>query len=508
MLAFSNLSIRGKLMWMSLLASGTALLLASLAFITYDAITFRGVVMRKLFVQAQILAANSASALLFSDARAATDTIAALASEPGIISAAIYTPDGGAFAVYARDAESAGSLPDVLTLQKTQRQWIESGYLALSHPILLEGKSIGTVYIRSDRQEMEARIHRYLWIVGIVMSASFALALGISSVLQAKISRPVLHLANTARKVSVDKDYSVRAVSESRDELGVLVGAFNEMLDQILKRDRDLQEARDRLEQRVKDRTAELEAANKELEAFSYSVSHDLRAPLRHIMGFADLMGASSASQLDDTGRRYLDKISSSARHLGVLIDDLLVFSRMGRTEFRESRVDLNELTEEVIGEISQDTKLRLIDWQIDSLPTVRGDSVMLKLVFGNLVSNAVKYTRTRPKAHIEIGWRETPEGEIVIFVRDNGVGFDMQYANKLFGVFQRLHRSEDFEGTGIGLANVRRIITRHGGRTWAESELERGATFYFSLPKPQEGRTWPNSEESFSPRTAQMTSN
>lgn len=491
MRAFKDLSIARKLTVMSLLSSGTALLLASLAFIAYDAVTFRGVLMRKLSVQAQIIAANCASALLFNDASAATDTIAALASEPRIISAAIYTPEGSVFATYERGRAEADPLPDELAVEGEEKQWLESRFLALSHPIRFQGKPIGTVYIRSDRQEMVTRIRRYLGIVGVVLSASLALALGISSLLQAKISDPILHLAETARRVSVDKNYSVRAAAESRDEIGILVKAFNEMLDQILERDQELREARDELEQRVAERTAELALANKELEAFSYSVSHDLRAPLRHVAGFADLLQGQAASALDETGRRYLEKISTSARHLGNLIDDLLVFSRMGRSEIRESPVALGVLLKDVLAEISEETKKRLVEWEIGPLPEVRADPAMLKLVLANLVSNALKYTRTRSRARVEVGARETPEGEVVVFVRDNGVGFDMQYVDKLFGVFQRLHRAEEFEGTGIGLANVRRIISRHGGRTWAESELDRGATFYFSLPKRREEARW-----------------
>jgi PAS domain S-box-containing protein len=239
------------------------------------------------------------------------------------------------------------------------------------------------------------------------------------------------------------------------------------------------------LEARVTDRTAQLEAANKELEAFSYSVSHDLRAPLRHIDGFVGLLIKSDEQNVSARGRSHLHTISDSAKQMGQLIDDLLVFARMGRAEMRINRVDLSHLLEEVLHSLRPEFQNRNIIWHKQPLPVVHADHAMLRQVLVNLLANAIKYTRPRDPAVIEIGCRKDRPGESVVFVRDNGVGFDTAYADNLFGVFQRLHRAEEFEGTGIGLANVRRIIIRHGGRTWAESQPGAGATFYFSLPEP-----------------------
>ena len=244
------------------------------------------------------------------------------------------------------------------------------------------------------------------------------------------------------------------------------------------------------LNQELAKRSAELESINKELEAFAYSISHDLRAPLRHMAGYTELLQKKISSGLDEKSNHYILMMLESAKRMGNLIDDLLAFSRIGRAETQKTLVDLAQLVREALSEVREDAEGRNIAWKIGTLPDFYGDRSMLRLVLVNLLSNAVKFTRTRPQAEIEIGSANGERDELIIFIRDNGVGFDMKYVNKLFGVFQRLHQAAEFEGTGIGLATVQRIIHRHGGKVWAEGTVNGGATFYFSAPRPQ-GHLW-----------------
>jgi PAS domain S-box-containing protein len=287
------------------------------------------------------------------------------------------------------------------------------------------------------------------------------------------------HTKGDGTKLVVASRWSLR-----RDDLGRPVA--------VLETNNDITERKHREEEirclnlDLATRSTELEAINKELEAFAYSVSHDLRAPLRHMVGFTELLHKKESSVLDDKSRRYMAIILESAKRMGNLIDDLLAFSRIGRVETRKSLVSLEQLLKEALNEVRQDTDGRNIVWKIGTLPDFYGDRSMLKLVLVNLLSNAVKFTRTRAQAEIEIGCSEGGNGEVVVFVRDNGVGFDMRYINKLFGVFQRLHSPQSFEGTGIGLATVQRILHRHGGKIWAEGLVDSGATFYFSAPMHQ----------------------
>lgn len=301
--------------------------------------------------------------------------------------------------------------------------------------------------------------------------------------------RPVGAILQATEQLT-DGNLNARTGVEGQSELHLLARRFDVMAETLWQRHKQLEEANSRikesnaeLEQRVKQRTAELQTLNSELEAFSYSVSHDLQAPLRHIDGFAQLLAGDESSTLSPKGKRFIGNITNAVSGMRDLISDLLSFSRMARQEMAVRQVDMAQMAASVVEEIKTAEPDRQIVWEIQALPSVQGDSALLRQVWFNLISNAVKYTRGKEPAKIEVYSFEDPN-ETVFVVADNGAGFNMAYAAKLFGVFQRLHRQDEFPGTGIGLANVRRVINRHGGRTWAEGEVGKGAKFFFSLPK------------------------
>jgi signal transduction histidine kinase len=303
------------------------------------------------------------------------------------------------------------------------------------------------------------------------------LSLLVSFILYKQVINPIEELTGVTQRFSKG-DMSARSSYKSRNELGVLANSFNNLAEWIVTQDGEKEK-----------RNEELQAANKELESFSYSVSHDLRAPLRHINGYISILKDSYLDSLPEDAKLNLMKVDEASNKMNHLIDDLLNFSRTGRLEIKFSDFEMNDIISETVESIKSEYSQRNIEWHISELPQVYGDPALLRLVWINLINNAVKFTASREKAIIEIKSEEKKDS-IVFSIKDNGVGFDMKYAYKLFGVFQRLHSSSEFEGTGVGLANVRRIISRHGGETWAESEVDKGSVFYFSLKKQKSNST------------------
>jgi signal transduction histidine kinase len=472
-------SIGRTLTAIMMLAAGSALLISTFAFARYDTSTFKNQLIQRLTVQTQLISATSASAIMFQDADSARTALSALETAPNIIAAEITDRSGKRVAEYHRKGE-----PVPGPLGTFPAPHFETNTLAVSTEVSYQGQAQGHVTMLSDLSEIGTRERAYLQRAGLVLVASLGIAFIMSRLTQRVISAPIVELARISESIRTSHTYALRApLTSGPSEIHTLVTTFNQMLDEIEDRNRQLTRAQAELEDRVKKRTSDLNAANKELEAFTYSVSHDLRAPLRHVTGFATMLDEHAGPTLDDVGRRYLKTITAASTKMARLIDDLLAFSRIGRGALNKHQVDLNKIAADAREEVSAHAgPERRVAWNIAPLPTVPADAALMHLVMVNLFSNAVKYTGPRDQALIDVS-TTTDNGEVVVSVRDNGVGFDMSYVDKLFGVFQRLHRPDQFEGTGIGLANIKRIVTRHGGRVWATSAPDQGATFSFSLP-------------------------
>lgn len=481
MLDLRRSAISKKLTWMNVLVSAAALLSACIAFFAYDQYTFREDLIRNLSAQAEIIGSNSVSALTFNDPQAAANTLAALRSVPDIISAGIVTSDGQLFARYARNPNLQSSDPGKIPTN-LQTSTFRDDEVLLRQPIMFQGSQLGTVYIRSDLNERTNRLKRYVAIAAAVLLFSLLAALLVSGIFRRAVAEPIVQLAEVARTVSQERNYSIRArPTGAHDEVAVLIGAFNDMLTQIQVRDTELQQAHAELERRVEERTRQLVAANRELEAFSYSVSHDLRGPLEIINGFSYILLVEHGGKLDAGARDYVQQINAATQRMAELIDDLLNLSRVSTTGMHREKVDLAAIARSIADQLCRREPARNVEFIIPDCQTVEGDSRLLRIVMENLLRNAWKYTSNRVQARIELGC-EQRVGRTAFFLRDNGAGFDPALADRLFKPFQRLHATSEFPGSGIGLATVQRIISRHGGEVWAEGVVNQGATFYFTL--------------------------
>jgi signal transduction histidine kinase len=487
-------SIGRRLGWLSVFSSGTALLAASVALLFFQLQEVKSSQVLRLESVAELIAFNVASAVDFGDSDAARTMISALKTRPAVVSAGIVV-NGRIFAAYGRKGAMVPERGDLRTTVASHS--FSDDELTVYRPIVSEGRPLGTFFIHVDLHEYEQTWRRFALVTGLVAIPALLIAILISQLPQRAISRPILNLASLAAAVSDRKDYSVRApVVRSAAEIEQLIGTFNQMLTEIQGQHAEIEDARATLEQRVADRTSELAsrkeqlevqgrelaAANRELESFSYSVSHDLRAPLRTIDGFSKvLLSEYQTKSLDQRGIHFLERVRAGTQKMSQLIDDMLHLAQVTRRALERSDVDVTAVAQDVAAELARRNPDRRVQCVIESNLRASADSHLLSIVFENLLGNAWKFTGTREEARVDVG-QMTIGGEQTFFVRDNGAGFNAAYAGKLFGAFQRLHHESDFEGTGIGLATVKRIITRHGGLISAEGAEGAGATFYFTL--------------------------
>jgi signal transduction histidine kinase len=473
----NDIPIRRKLMRAIMLTSGVVLLLTCTAYFAYELLTFRQTSVKQLSTLGKIIAANCTAALAFDSREDAYETLSALRAEPHIVVAGLYDKEGKLFSHFPADYP----IENLPSPNKKEDYHFEKSHIVGFQPVVQDTSPLGTLYLLSDMTAMNERLQLYGTIALLVVAGSFLVAYFLSRKLQESVSLPIVELAQTAQAISDRQDYSVRAKKLGNDEIGMLTDAFNQMLTRIQTQNHEIQTFNQKLEKSIVERTLELKAANQELESFSYSVSHDLRAPLRSIDGYSRVLLEDHSEHLTSEGKRVLGVIIKNAHRMGRLIDDLLDFSRLGKQNVTKINLDMHGMFSNVAEDLkSQQTKK--VDINIKDILPAQGDSSMLKQVATNLISNAIKYSMKKENPVVEIGsYRQNDE--LVYYVKDNGAGFDMQYYDKLFGVFQRLHSANEFEGTGVGLALVHRIVTKHGGKIWAEGKVDEGATFYFSLP-------------------------
>ena len=500
-------TISQRLTWMNMLVCGVALVLACSAFIGYDLVTFRTARVRNLSVQAQVIGSNTLSALAFDDPDAAAKTLSALSADPYILSAVLYNAQGKQFASYARPA--SGPIPDPPPMPQGQEEdhWIQHDRILVARAIALDNKPSGVVYIWSDVQALNNRLESYAGIASIVLLMSLLAALGVSAVFRKSVAQPIIQLARVAQEVTRDDSYSHRVPRiEGHGEVSVLIDSFNEMMVQIEKGKVNLQRAHDELELRVEERTAELVAAQKEVEAYSESVlqakedierasrfkdqflstmSHELRTPLNAVLGFSQLLGDDRYGPLTERQARYVNHIHSSGQHLLRLINDILDLSKIeaGRLQLNIEDVSVDFSFAEVCDSLQplvDRNAHKLIQRALPGL-AIRADGTRFKQMLMNLLGNAIKFTPSGGTIELVATQIDTM---VRIEVRDSGPGIPPEEKQRIFEAFHRMSQNEKTsEGTGLGLAITRKLVELHGGQLDVESKPGEGSSFFFTLP-------------------------
>lgn len=478
-------SIASMLTWMNLLASGIALMLVYVSFLGYNLYSLRDAAIANLSGEAQIVGSNSISAIVFDDRTSAETTLSALSHSSDIVAAAIYTQGDVPFAQYPANGAISMERPPLANASMLQH-WANGADILIASRITFQGKPIGIVYVQAHLTGLRHQAIQYASIAAGILLICLAVALLVGAAFRRLLAKPIVSLSSTARMVSRYRDYSLRFTPDrSYNELDSLTEAFNEMLSEIQRRDEALEQARAGLELRVEERTAELQAANREVEAFSYTVAHDLRSPLQSINNICYLIQHTDRTKLSEDITPMLAQLGSSVRTMSALIDDLLDLSRSTSVPLESKQTDLSLLAASVLERLAIEEPERKVETIVARKCLVNADPGLMQIVVQNLLRNAWKFTGRTDHARIEFGCSQ--QGKVSVFyVRDNGAGFDQRFAEKLFKPFQRLHAASDFPGTGIGLATVEKIIRRHGGEVWAEGEVEKGATFHFTL-EPRE---------------------
>jgi signal transduction histidine kinase len=490
-------SLRATLLRLIHTVTLTAVSLALFVMVAYDLQRHRRDWINDLTTQAELLGLTSAAALAFDDSAAAKENLALLHYRPRMLLGAIYDERGNIFASYVREGYggSPPELPGTDGIRVDGSDFV--GFRRIEH----DGQIVGTVHLRA-RHELDKVLLNYLGIAAVVAGLSMATAFLLARRLERVVTGPILTVAKVAEDVVALADYSRRAPKVSDDEVGALTESFNSMLEEVERRESELAnsnrelaieiEAKNaaqnevlrlnaELEEIVRQRTAELMNAVHELESFSYSVSHDLRAPLRAINGFSQALVADHGADLPPQAQRYLSRITAATTRMEQLIEDLLNLSRVSRGDLTRVPVDVSAIARQIAASLQSAEPARAVEFSIWNGLQAVGDPRLLRTALENLIGNAWKFTSKTAAAKIDVGSMRDGERQ-VFYVRDNGAGFDMKYADKLFGAFQRLHTVDEFPGTGIGLATVARVVARHGGRVWADGREGEGAAFYFTI--------------------------